>query len=668
MDWPAGRNMAWCAATKALGVTRLTEQSQALSLGAEFPPPTRDQWLKLVNDALKGAPFEKRLVSKTYDGLRIEPLYARDPHAIAVAGRAPAAPWQIIQRIDPVDPALANAEAREELDNGASGLALVFSGAIGAYGFGLEPSEAAIERALEGVHLDAGIALELDLGLNASKAAAIVADIVRRRGNDTRGVSIRFGFDPIGAAAAAGWQDPSTWNEQAPGFAADVKMLSEAGFAGPHAAADGRVIHAAGGSEAQELAFVLAAALAYLRALEAGGIALEAARSMIFFRLAADADQFLTIAKFRALRMLWARVEQACGLEPRPAFIAAETAWRMMTRRDPWVNMLRAAIAAFSAGLGGANAVTALPFTAALGLPDRFARRVARNTQLILIEESNLAKVADPAAGAGGYEDLTKQLCRAAWSLFQEIERAGGAAAALAQGLIQDKVAAVRAERERTVALRKEPLTGTSEFAHLTEAPVSVLEAPRAAPPSPTGARPLAPFRLAEPFEALREASDLILARTGARPKIFLANLGPISAFNGRAMFAKSFFEAGGVEAVTNDGFATVPSPLAGEGTESSAATTDLSALVAAFKASGAKLACLCSSDAVYAREAAEAARALAGCAPAHIYLAGRPGELDASLRNAGVQTFIFAGCDVVATLKAAHAMLGSDGAKADQR
>src|SRR5262249_32837404 len=164
------------------------------------------------------------------------------------------------------------------------------------------------------------------------------------------------------------------------------------------------------GSEAQELAFSLAVALAYLRALEAETPLADAAR-MIFFRLVADADQFLTVAKFRALRKLWARVQEACGLAPRPALVAAEAAWRTMTQRDPWVNMLRATMAVFAAGLGGADSITVLPFTAALGLPDRFARRMARNTQLILLEESNLAKVSDPAAGSGVIEDLTAKLC-----------------------------------------------------------------------------------------------------------------------------------------------------------------------------------------------------------------------------------------------------------------
>ena len=187
----------------------------------------------------------------------------------------------------------------------------------------------------------------------------------------------------------------------APAFAALVGELVGLGFRGPFAVADGRIVHNAGGSEAQELAFTLGSAVAYLRALEAGGTPLDAARGMIYFRLAADADQFLTIAKFRALRKLWARVEQACGLAPKRAYVSAETAWRMMTQRDPWVNLLRTTIAVFSAGVGGADAIGALPHTAALGLPDGFARRIARNTQLLLLEESNLAKVSDPVAGSG---------------------------------------------------------------------------------------------------------------------------------------------------------------------------------------------------------------------------------------------------------------------------
>jgi methylmalonyl-CoA mutase len=609
-----------------------------LSLAAEFPSATREDWLKLVRAALKDRPYE-RLIAKTYDGIAIEPLYGRAAGAQPVAGRR--GPWQVMARVDHPDPAIANAEALHELENGATGLTLVFAGAVGAYGYGLPGDAASIARTLEGVHLDA-VAIELETAEPTRDAADHVAALVKKRGHAPGAVNIRFGHDAIGAHTLSGTL-PIPFRDLMPRFAEHVGALAKLGFKSPLTAADGRIIHNAGGSEAQELAYTLAVAVAYLRALEGAGTALDAARSMIGFRLSADADQFLTIAKFRALRKLWARVEQACGLEPKPAFVAAETAWRMMTQRDPHVNMLRATIAAFSAGIGGADAVSVLPFTFALGLPDRFARRIARNTQLLLLEESNIARVSDPTAGSGGIEDLTDKLCHAAWALFQEIERAGGAPAALEKGLLQDKIAKVSAEHESAVAHRKDALTGTSDYPLLTETPVKVLDATPVPLPAPAAAiryPALKPARLAEPFEQLRDASDRMLAQTGSRPKIFLANLGTPAEFTPRATFAKNFFEAGGIEAVSNDGFA------------------DHDKMIAAFKSSGAKLACLCSADAVYQREAAVAAKALALAGATHIYLAGRPKEQDA-LKAAGVGSFIFAGCDALATLKAAHGILG---------
>jgi methylmalonyl-CoA mutase len=413
------------------------------------------------------------------------------------------------------------------------------------------------------------------------------------------------------------------------------------GFKGPFVLADGRPVHDAGGSEAQELAFTLAVAVAYLRALEAGGIALETARRALSFRLIADADQYLTMAKLRALRLLWARIEQACHLAPEPIFVAAHTAWRMLTQRDAYVNMLRATIATFAAGLAGANAITVLPHTLALGLPDPFARRVARNTQLVLLEESNLAKVSDPAAGSGGIEALTQALCEAAWTLFQEIEQAGGAFASLEQNLIQSKVAATRTLREGNIAKRREVLTGASEFPNLHEAHVAVLDVKPIALAPQDEAKikfdALSPMRLAAPFEHLRARSDRALHDHGTRPKIFLANLGTAADFTARATFAKSLFETGGIEAVDTEGF------------------IDTAALAAAFKASGAALACLCSSDKIYAAQAAAAATALQGAGAKHIYLAGRPGEQESQLRGTGVNDFVFAGGDALATLEDAY-------------
>jgi methylmalonyl-CoA mutase len=314
----------------------------------------------------------------------------------------------------------------------------------------------------------------------------------------------------------------------------------------------------------------------------------------------------------------------------------------MMTRHDPHVNMLRTTIATTAAGLGGADAITVLPFTAAIGLPDRFARRVARNSQLILLGESNLARVADPAAGSGALEALTDQMCGAAWSLFQEIEAAGGACAALTAGLIQRKVAAVRAARQAAIATRKDALTGTSEFPTLAEIAVQVLDAEpvqiAALATRALSTAPMPPMRLAEPYETLRDASDRQLAATGSRPTVFLANLGTLAESMARATFAQNFFAAGGIEAVSSDG--------SGD-------------LAAAFTASGAKLACLCSTDEVNGREAAAAAKTLAVAGARHLYLAGKPRDT-APLTAAGIETFIFAGCDALATLKAAHGILGT--------
>ena len=607
-----------------------------LRLAADFAPASYDDWRKLVDGVLKGAPFEK-LVGKTSDGLRIEPIYRRAEGVIPIPGRAAAAPWQIMQRIDHPDAAQANAQALHDLENGASGLSLVFAGANGAHGYGLEPTAEAVARVLDGVFLDAGIAIELQVGPQSRMAAIHLAEYVKGRGIAPAACNIRFGLDPIGACAVWG-SSPYAWAAIVPAVTGAIKGLTALGFNGLFAVADGWVIHDSGGSEAQELAFVLATSVAYLRALESAGVALEQAQGLIYARLAADADQFLTMAKFRALRLLWARVEQACGLTPKPIFIAAETAWRMLTQRDSDVNMLRSTMATFSAGLGGANAITVLPHTLALGLPDPFARRVGRNTQLVLLEESNLAKVSDPAAGAGGIETLTQQLCESAWSQFQEIEKAGGVFAALEQNLIQRKVAATRAVREADVARRKTVLTGASEFPNLREARAAVLDA-KPATLDPYGEAKLkfdalAPMRLAAPFEHLRDRSDAILKTNGTRPKVFLASLGTAADFTARATFAKSLFETGGIEAVDTEGF------------------VDPAALAAAFKSFGAELTCLCSSDKIYAEHAVAAAKALQAAGARHIYLAGRPGEQETALRNAGVSDFILAGGDALAMLE----------------
>jgi methylmalonyl-CoA mutase len=600
------------------------------SFAGAFPEADEAQWRRLVEQVLKGAPFG-RLVSRTPDGIELQPLYPRASGAPAPCLRAKSGPWEILTRIDHPDPEEACILAQQDLENGATGLHLVFGGAVGGYGFGLaDVAPPALAALLRDVDLETGLPVEIDAGERAANVAKGIRQLFGERRLDPGAAKIGFGLDPL-SAVALGSAPREPWAEV---LVEEVEALSGAGFAGPFCVGDGRLVHAAGGSQAQELGYAVACGLAYLRALEAGGIPLDAARGMIGFRLAADADQFSTMGKLRALRRLWWRIELACGLEPLPPRIHAETAWRMMTQRDPWTNLLRTTLAVFSAGVGGADAVSVLPFTQALGCPDAFARRLARNTQLILQQESHIAKVADPASGSGGFEAVTDDLAKAAWAMLQAIEGAGGMEVFLRDGTFQRDVAATRVSHQQAVARRSEALVGTSDFVDLHETPVAVLLPLQAFRPA---GGDLAPFRLAEPFEALRDRADAAAAR-GAAPKVFLAMLGEHAAMAG---FARGFFAAGGIAAVGD-------APL------------DPANVAEAFVASGAELACLCASDALYAELGPPAAAALRDAGARCIFVAGKPGAAADALRKAGATEFIFAGCDAPAVLAQALAMLNS--------
>lgn len=607
---------------------------------ASFPPATRADWLKLVEGVLKGAPYEKRMLTRTADGYTLDALPERRREAAPIAGRKAGAPWKVIARIDHDDPAAANAQLLEDLDGGADGASLVFASAPSAGGFGLPVRHEELVQALKGVMPEL-ITLRVEAGQYQGRDIALALARLFEAQDPAR-LDIRFGLDPIGDFAALG-AAPIEWDALSARLGQTVATLRARGLTSPMVRADGRLHHAAGATDAQELAAVLATAVAYLRALEAAGLSLEDAAGAIEVTFTADVDQFGTQAKPRAFRQLWTAALSACGIEAKPVAIHMETAWRSLTRRDPHVNLLRGTIAAFAAGVGGADSVSVLPYTQALGLPDADARRLARNTQVILIEESNLHRVADPSAGAGAMEERTEKLAAAAWELFRQIEREGGMVESLTSGAWQRRVAEARSAREKDIATRRLPITGTSEFPLLGEAVPTVLAPARrvAAMPASEGAllcEPLVAHRLAEPFERLRDAAEAVGAR------VFLAGLGTAADFTPRAAFARSAFEAGGIAAIgCND-------------TGGSAATADL---VAAFRDSGARLACLCSSDEVYASSAEHAARALKQAGAAAVYLAGRPGEHEAAFREAGIDACLFAGGDLLAFLEEAHRRLG---------
>ncbi|WP_320775777.1 methylmalonyl-CoA mutase family protein [Streptomyces sp. CRN 30] len=592
-----------------------------LPLAAEFPDATHEQWQHLVAGVLRksgkeisDAEAEQTLSTALEDGLRVRPLYtardaAPDP---GLPGFAPftrgaraegstGGGWDVRQRHtatgDPAD----SAAVLADLEHGVTSLWLLAGEHAGA-------PVTALDTALDGVFLDLAPVV-LDAGADTGPAARRLFALYEERGVAADAVRGSLGADPLGHEARTGR------GYDIAGIAAEARRCADHHPGLRAMTVDALPYHEAGGSAAQELGCSLATGVAYLRGLTDAGLSVEQAAGQIEFRYAATADQFLTIAKLRAARRLWARVAEVCGVGRAGAQVQhAVTSPVMMTRRDPWVNMLRTTVAALAAGVGGADAVTVLPFDHALGLPDAFARRVARNTSTILIEESHLSRVIDPAGGSWYVERLTDELAHAAWEFFQRIERDGGQAAALRSGAVGDRLAATWAARSERLATRREPVTGVSEFPHLAEEPV-VREA---APEPPSGGLPR--VRRDEAFEALRARSDAHLAATGARPRVYLAALGPAAAHTARLSFAANLFQAGGVEPVT-------------EGP---------------FEESGAREVCLCSSDAVYAQEAERAAERLRAAGAGHVFLAGRPGTY------AGVDTYVFAGCDAVAVLTAA--------------
>ncbi|MEU7700514.1 methylmalonyl-CoA mutase subunit beta [Streptomyces sp. NPDC039028] len=593
-----------------------------LTLASEFPEAPHEQWQHLVAGVLRksgkevsGDAAEDALSTLLEDGLDVRPLYTADtarenaPDA-GLPGFAPfvrgaraegntLGGWDVRQRHLAAD----NDAVLTDLENGVTSLWL---------GAGIPVSSLA--AVLDGVYLDLAPVV-LDAGEDTAAAAERLLDLYAERGVADDAARGNLGADPLGHQARTG-----TTAYDLASVAGLARRCTDR-YPGLRAlTVDALPYHEAGGSAAQELGCSLATGVAYLRGLTAAGLSVAEACAQLEFRYAATADQFLTIAKLRAARRLWARVAEVCGAPTAGAQRQhAVTSPVMMTRRDPWVNMLRTTVATLAAGVGGADSVTVLPFDDALGLPDAFARRIARNTSTVLIDESHLARVVDPAGGSWYVERLTDELAHAAWEFFQSIEQAGGQEAALRSGTVGERLAETWSARSRRLATRREPITGVSEFPHLTEKPVE--RAP--APAQPTGGLPR--VRRDEAYEALRARSDAHLAATGSRPRVYLAALGPAAAHSARLSFAANLFQAGGIEPVT-------------EGT---------------FEESGAREACLCSSDALYAEQAATAAAGLRAAGAEHVLLAGRPGD------HPGVDSYLFAGCDAVALLSSALDRMG---------
>ncbi len=607
-----------------------------IPLASAFPAPDEAAWRRLVDKTLDGQSFDKRLVSRTYEGVRIEPLYtaANSSETLGEAERARAAAdpnraWDLRTSVDHPDPAAANELALTDLDGGAASL-LIHVDPSGENGVAIA-GRADLERVLEGVLLDLA-PVALDAGYLGVQAADWLAEIAEAR---TLQPQLFLHIDPLSTFARTGASPSPIASHLIAAGQVARRIAAESSFL-----ASGQVVHEAGGGEAQELGFMAAAALAYARAAMRAGATAEAAFSGIVLGLAADAEYFSTLAKLRAARAIWARITEAAVGRPLPARIEARSSRRMLSVLDPWVNMLRLTAAGFGAGVGGADAVTLDAFSQPLGRATHFARRQTRNTQLVLMEEARLGEVADPAGGAWFIEALTDQFARAGWAWMQKLEAAGGVVTALESGLIAADVAGVREARAADIAKRKTGLIGVSEFPDLSPRSVEIdmINAASCAKPSPRTAmpgpdsqcEPLPPWRMAGEFEVLRAKA----AAMPVKPRVFLAVPGSPADYAARAGFARNLFAAGGIAAETG-----APGDLDPNTTP---------------------LAVICSSDAVYANEAVAAAKALTARGAARVYLTGRPGALETELKAAGVTDFVFAGMDTIGLLTNSLSVLGS--------
>lgn len=692
-----------------------TSLPNEFSIADEFPAVAYDEWRAVAEESLKGAPFEKKLVTRTYDGIDIQPVYsARDepdgndplgfpgfspflrgskPLGAAVAG------WDLRQEFADPDLSAANRAILDDLAGGTTSLLLQLDSAARS---GLDPDHEAtadlagqngimaysaddLDQVLADVDLRA-VPLAIDSGAAFLPAAALLVALWQRRQLPLAECKGAFNADPLAGLARHG-RLPVAEGAALAILADLAKWTAENCPQVTSIGVNTAPYHDAGATAAQDLAFSIATAVEYLREMTSRGLSTDAAARQILFRMNVGTQHFLAIAKLRAARKLWSRAVEASGGSSESGAIRqhVRAGNRVLTRRDPHVNMLRNTVAIFAAGLAGAETVTSIPFDALLGTPDAFSRRQARNAVLVLLEEAHLNRVIDPAGGSWFLDRLTGQLAEQAWSVFQEIERQGGMLAALKAGWIAEQVDASAAPRAKDIARRKLGITGVSEFPNLSEEPVDTptpdLDRLReAAAGRATSARskvdvsrfsfgdapvssaieaaaagatigqiaselqfdhnatasiaplPCRPF--AAPFEELRDASDAWLAAHGQRPRVFLANMGPLAHYTARAGYSKNFFEAGGFEVIGDAGF------------------VDGHAAASAFAESGARIAVICSSDKLYPETVPNVAAKLKQAGAQSVVLAGNPGDNEQTWREAGVDRFIFISCNVLETLQ----------------
>ncbi|MDR2929637.1 MAG: methylmalonyl-CoA mutase family protein [Propionibacteriaceae bacterium] len=611
---------------------------ERMVLAGDFPTPTREQWEREVLKALnrKRPPGSeltieqamKRLTTRTVDGIEIDPLYLKP--ADQVVGYPAQTPftrgselpgesaWIVAQLHEDGDVARTTKAIGDDLSAGGTGVWLrVDSDAVAAKD---------VAAVLDRVDPDAAAVYVSSVDEQSKAAQALLDWLTSKDATDPVG---GLGLDPIGAAAVIGVTDASEITGWMTDHLAEWVAKAEVYPRLRALSVDATVYDNAGAGDVDQLAFAIATGIEYVRVLVDAGVSPTAAFDQILFRVSATADEFLTIARLRALRRLWARVGEVLEVDEdhRGAIQHAVTSGRVLTKDDPWVNLLRATIGTFSAGVGGAEVMTVLPHDTAYGLPTTFSRRIARNIQLLTAEESHVGAVKDPAGGAWVFEALTEQIATKAWERVQQIEAGGGMSQALTGSLVAQWIDQTATERAKRLATRKLPLTGVSMFPKQNEEPLTDFIA------RPAGVKRagLTIHRDSEVFEGLRDRSRAWEASTGRKPTVLLACLGSRRDFGPREQFTTNLLLVGGVD------FPEIEGPAPDQ-------------IVAEAAKQGAGMVILASSGKVYAAQAIDAAQA-AKDAGLTVWIAGRKQEIGDERADALIDGEIFDGMDVVAFL-----------------
>jgi len=683
-------------------LTKLQNNEQSAAdkqtrLLAEFPSSTYEDWREAAVKLLKGAPFEKKLLTKTYEGITLQPIYMPQdieelPHMNSLPGFSPYVrgrnalgykleSWEIAQEIPYETPEEFNKALKYDLERGQTAVNLRLdkaqTGDAGRNDLSITTLDD-LEKALEGINLE-NVPIFVQSGETALPFVVLLAALVQKQGKSLEKVCGYVAMDPLGTLICEGTLSFSlkiVYN----------MMASLTAWTQKHAprlrtiAVQGDSYHNSGGSAVQGLAFVIATAVEYLREMVDRGLAVDDVAPHIQFVFSIGTTFFMEIAKLRAARIVWAKVVKAFGgnENSQKMTMHVRTTFRNKTIHDPYVNMLRTTTEAFAAVIGGCDSMHIGCFDEPIRLADEFSRRIACNTHTILKEETHLNEVIDPAGGSWYIEKLTDEVARKAWMLFQEVEQKGGMAKAIELGFPQEQIARTASQRDNNLSTRKDVLIGTNMYPNLNEkllepgsagvspAPsdgagvqdlscsgvqnlfcpgvqdlscqieilikaaldgASLSDISKALCPEEETAPKVQPVRVhrgAEMFEALRAATEAYKTKTGARPKVFLANMGPILQHKVRADFSSGFFEIGGFEMISNDGFQTVEE-----------------AANAAI-ASEAPVVVICSTDETYPQIVPPLTRKIKAARPEiAVILAGYPKDHIEAFKEAGIDEFI---------------------------